>query len=107
MGSKNTLNERDNSSAMEDIELVRILLKDFCEAELLNGAPAIVVRWVENDMCRRTALSLLLDCEETAAGLLRQSWIETIWSWRAKAQVDLEECRVRLWWRVHHLEKLY
>lgn len=106
MCCKDALDKRNHTGSMEDIELLSILLEDFCEAKLFNCASAIVVRWVENDMCWRTALSLI-DCKEATRGAIGKCWVKAIWPWWTKAQEDLEESRIRLWWRVHHPEKLY
>lgn len=102
MGCQDTLNEWDNACAMEDIELLCILLEDFREAKLLNCAATIVVRWIEYNMCWRTAFGLI-NCKEATRGAIGKCWIETIWSWWTKAQKDLEECRIRLWGGFHHL----
>lgn len=52
MRREDALDQRDNICAMEDIELAGILLKDLCEAELLNRSPPVVGR-VEANVCRR------------------------------------------------------
>lgn len=59
MGCQDTLNEWDNACAMEDIKLLRILLEDFCEAELLNRAATIVVWWIEYNVCWGTTLGVI------------------------------------------------
>lgn len=63
------LNHLDNAGALEQMHLLRILLKDLCEGKPLNGSLALVIC-----ICRRlyrdmgwVALVAFLDGEEAGA----------------------------------------